>query len=204
MTTGPASRQAIRHVTEALIEIVKAGVADVSNVDVVAAPPEVVSQTTEGPLIALYLYRVVESADLRNRGPEYETVTTGTGDEEVLIRRDPLAVNLHYLLIPFAKNESYLETYELLGRAMLALHENAIFCPGALGVTSDPDEIALEYRVTPEPLTTTELAQIWEAVHQPYRLSVSYVVRTVQIKSGDTERTRRVSTRRVESSQKRG
>jgi hypothetical protein len=195
----------IRHVTEALLEILRRSVADITpTVDVRAAPLEVVSRLGVGQLVDLYLYRVVESPELKNQGPRYESVTTTTGAQQILVRRDPLSVNLHFLLIPYAlQDESYLETYELLGRAMKALHDNGIFSPGALGIATDPSELALDYRITLESLTVTELGQIWEAVHEPYRLSVSYVVRTVQILSGDTETTRRVSTRRLESGESR-
>lgn len=191
----------IRHVTSALIEVLRAALPGVTNIE--AAPPEVVSQSS-AQILGLYLYRVVESAELKNQGPTFEPGAVpppGTAPSS-LVRTDPLCLNLHYLLMPFSPDESYLDTYDLLGRAMLALHENAILSPGALGVAVDPSEAELEFRVTMEPLTTTELAAIWEAVHEPYRLSVSYVVRTVQIRAGDTSDARRVTTRRIEASQR--
>ncbi|MBX3251950.1 MAG: DUF4255 domain-containing protein, partial [Myxococcales bacterium] len=182
----------IRHVTSALIEVLRAALPGVTNIE--AAPPEVVSQSS-AQILGLYLYRVVESAELKNQGPTFEPVAAlPPGAPATLVRTDPLCLNLHYLLMPFSPDESYLDTYDLLGRAMLALHENAILIPGALGVAVDPSEVELEFRVTMEPLTTTELAAIWEAVHEPYRLSVSYVVRTVQIRAGDTTDARRVTT----------
>jgi hypothetical protein len=33
------------------------------------------------------------------------------------------------------------------------------------------------------PLSTSDLLRLWEAVHRPYRLSVAYVVRSVQLDS---------------------
>jgi hypothetical protein len=181
--------------------VLKAALPGVTNIQ--AVPPEVVSQSG-AQILGLYLYRVVESAELKNQGPTFEPSPVppppGTAPA-TLVRTDPLCLNLHYLLMPFSPDESYLDTYDLLGRAMLGLHENAILIPGALGVAVDPSEIDLQFRVTMEPLTTTELASIWEAVHQPYRLSVSYVVRTVQIKSSDTTDARRMTTRRLEASQ---
>ena len=207
MATGPATPLMVRYVTEALIKTVRDGVDPTGalGISVVAAPPEVVSRTTSGQIVSLYLYRVVESPELKNQGPHYESVPGD--DQAVQVRLDPLSLNLHYLLIPFAFQEgSYLETYELLGQAMLALHEGAIFSPGALGILPAglPEaQQAYEYRVTLEPLTISELGQIWEAVHEPYRLSASYCVRTVQIQDMEARTARRVSTRRFGFEEKR-
>jgi hypothetical protein len=208
--TGPATPQMVRYVTEALLGLVEKAVDPdgTIGVSVVAAPPDVVSKTVSGQIVSLYLYRVVESPELKNQGPHYEI--DPDDDQRVRVRMDPLSLNLHYLLIPFSfQMDSYMETYDLLSKAMLALHDSAIFAPGALGVVpppepGEPPEEALEYRVTPEPLTVSELGQIWEAVHEPYRLSVSYVVRTVQIRSRDVGGPGgRVTTRRFGVEQKR-
>ena len=44
-------------------------------------------------------------------------------------------------------------------------------------------EANLEFRLYINPLSTSDLLRLWEAVHRPYRLSVAYVVRTVRIDS---------------------
>jgi hypothetical protein len=54
----------------------------------------------------------------------------------------------------------------------------------------------LKLQLTLNPLPPSELIRLWEAVQQPYRLSVAYVVRTVQIDSELTTDTRLVSERR--------
>jgi hypothetical protein len=43
-----------------------------------------------------------------------------------------------------------------------------------------------------------ELAEVWEALQQPYRLSVCYEVRVPRINSTRIERTGRVSERRAD------
>jgi hypothetical protein len=188
----------IRHVTQALIKLIDERV----SVPVKALPPDRV--TAEGQVVGVYLYRVVESPELKNQGPIYEPGPSVPASEaqQILVRTDPLALNLHYLVIPFSEvSGSFLDTYNLLGETMLALHENGTFTPGVLDVGVDSTEIDFQYRVTMEPLTISELAAIWEAVNEPYRLSVSYVVRTIQIKSGDTQTTRRVTVRNAEVGQ---
>ncbi|MEM9193863.1 MAG: hypothetical protein AAGF12_32105 [Myxococcota bacterium] len=54
--SGPATPHIIRHVTQALLRIVHSGMpSDVRPEDVVAAPPEMVSRTSSGQIMALYL-----------------------------------------------------------------------------------------------------------------------------------------------------
>jgi hypothetical protein len=191
----------IRHVTSALLKILENALTGVlAPGEIQAAPPETIPRLESGQqMLVLYLYRVEESPELKNQGPDFETVPDpGGGAPLVRVRRDPLTLNLHYLLIPFAGEPSFLETYEILGLAMAAFHDHGIFSPGELGVTElTEQEARLSFRLTQEPLTTDQLSNIWEAVHEPYRLSVSYCVRTVQIQSELAITGRRVTTRRV-------
>ena len=196
-----ATPRIIRHVTAALLKILEdalAGILDPGEIQ--AAPPEKIPQLESGQqMLVLYLYRVAESPELKNQGPDYELLAgSGGGAPAVRVRRDPLALNLHYLLIPFSGEGAFLETYEMLGFAMKAFHDHGVFSPGQLGVPGlVPPEEQLELRLTQEPLTTDQLSNIWEAVHAPYRLSVSYCVRTVQIGSDLEVTGRRVTTRRI-------
>lgn len=195
-----ASPSIIRHVTSALLEILQQALGGIlAPGEIQAAPPETIPALQSGQqMLVLYLYRVVESPELKNQGPDYEVLPAGDGAPSVRVRRDPLALNLHYLLIPFSGEGAFLETYEMLGHAMKAFHDHAIFSPGQLGVSGLTEaERPLEFRLTQEPLTTDQLSNIWEAVHAPYRLSVSYCVRTVQIVSDLAVTGRRVTTRRL-------
>lgn len=201
-----ATPRMIRHVTAALLKILEdalTGILDPSEIQ--AAPPETVPRLdASGQLLVLYLYRVDESPELKNQGPDYEVLPTPPGSAPaVRVRQDPLTLNLRYLLIPFSGEDAFLETYEILGVAMKALHDHAIFSPGQLGIAGlAPSEQPLEFRLTQEPLTTNELSNIWEAVHEPYRLSVSYCVRTLQIRSDLSIEGRRVTTRRLLAEEK--
>jgi hypothetical protein len=64
------------------------------------------------------------------------------------------------------------------------------------------DEAQLEFRITQNPLPTSDLLRLWEAVHRPYRLSVAYVVRTVLIDSTLSTGGQLVTTRRLSASQR--
>jgi hypothetical protein len=175
----------IRFVTEALLQILQkdlAGILPSSNI--VAAPPETVDRVT-GQTLILYLYQVLESPFLKNIGAH--TVLQPPNPpaaRTAIVERDPLAIDLYYLLIPFSTDNSFLDTYDILGAAMNSFHDHGTFSPAAVGVTGlSPQEASLEFHLSMNPLSTSDLLRLWEAVHRPYRLSVAYVVRTVQIDS---------------------
>jgi len=199
-----ASPRIIRFVTEALLEILRDALSGIlTPTDIDAAPPETIPKLPAGEQkVILYLYRVAESPTLKNQGPDYEVVSGGPGAPQVRIRRDPLTLNLHYLLVPYSGEDSFLETYDILGLCMSAFHDAGIFSPGEQGVSGLSEREAKQsFHLTKEPLTIDQLANIWEAVHEPYRLSVSYCVRTVQIESTLAFETQRVTERRFEVEQ---
>jgi hypothetical protein len=194
----------IRHVTEALLKILQNDLASIGMPagSIVAAPPETVEQVT-GQTLILYLYQVLESPFLKNVGTQ--AVLGGPSGpgmaQSVTLQRDPMALDLYYLLIPFSTANNFLDTYNILGKAMQSFHDNGTFSPAALGVPVDPEEVNLEYRLSLNPLSTSDLLRLWEAVHRPYRLSVAYVVRTVQIDSSLSDATQVSGQRRINAGQ---
>jgi hypothetical protein len=183
-----ATSTIIRSVTEALLTILQndlVGILPAANI--VASPPETVDAAGTSQTLILYLYQVLESPFLKNSGTRTVLQTpTGTPPpaQVAQVQRDPMALDLYYLLIPFSTTNAYLDTYDILGAAMQSFHDNGVFSPGALGVANIAEEdVPYEYRLSMNPLSTSDLLRLWEAVHRPYRLSVAYVVRTVQIDS---------------------
>jgi hypothetical protein len=193
-----ATSTIIRSVTEALVEILRgdlAGLLDSANIK--AAPPETVGDARAQMLI-LYLYQVLESPFLKNTGSQAVVQDRSTPPQTVKVKRDPLALDLHYLLIPTSPEDRFLDTYDILGAAMKAFHDHGTFSPGAFGVEDlAEEEKKLEFRLTLNPLSTSDLIRLWEAVHRPYRLSVAYVVRTVLIDSALETDERLVTERRL-------
>ena len=130
---------------------------------------EVIQQNK--PKVNLFLYRVVENAFGKN--PERQA--TGADGLEY----PPLWLNLLFLLTPFAEDK--LDELRVFGEAMRVLHDNSIVAQSALqGSLENTGE---ELHVTLCPFTLEQLAQIWNALDKPYRLSVCYEVRTVFIDS---------------------
>lgn len=195
-----ATTKIVRQVTQGLMKILQDNVPSVGPSGVYAALPNEVGTLTP-PFVILYLYQVLESAQLKNSGPRTR-ITSGTTVE---VTPDPLAIDLYYLLIPGAASGSttFLTTYDILAESMRAFHDNAIFSPGQLGIGDLTEEEARsEYHLTLNPLSTSELFELWEAVTEPYRLSVAYVVRTVRIDSDGTTEEQLVSDRRFRMEQK--
>jgi Pvc16 N-terminal domain len=195
----------IRFVTEALLQILQTDLAAIlPQANIVAAPPETVAKVT-GQTLIVYLYQVLESPFLKNSG-QTNTLSTPNppSPQGVTIQQDPLALDLYYLLIPFSTENNYLDTYDILGAAMNSFHDHGTFSPGSLGVTGlAPEETNLEFHLTLNPLSTSDLLRLWEAVNEPYRLSVAYVVRTVKIDSTIQATGQLVSKRQLTVAQKR-
>ena len=200
-----ASTFILRKVTEALLGILRNDLASITASPVTtirAGRPESASGELEAETLLLYLYQVVESPFLKNVGPKAEPVNGG-----IRIRKDPLALELYYLIIPGARDDGFLETYDILGAAMRSLHDHGIFTlgdwvpPDSLLPPLTEDEARLQIHVDFNRLETADLIRIWEAVHSPYRLSVSYVVRTLQIESQLTSGGGRVTSRNFDFEQ---
>jgi hypothetical protein len=195
----------IRHVTEALLAILRKDLATpptaiIDPANIKAVPPESIEGVGTQTLI-VYLYQVIESPFLKNVGPRTKTVPPSPIP---VVQKDPLALELYYLLIPGAgvMDDAYLDTYDILGAAMRSFHDHGTFVLGDWAPAPFEDEKSLQFRIDFNRLETADLIRIWEAVHEPYRLSVSYVVRTVQIDSALEADARLVSRRQFQFDQR--
>lgn len=131
----------------------------------------------------LYLYQVLENPFSKNQ--EWSNDTEGGRVYP------PLAVDLYYLLTPYASDA--VSSHQVLCHAMLTLHENAIL----RGPQLKPDlRLAVDQlAVVLCPLKLEELTRIWNALQKAYRLSVAYQVRIVLLESQRTETPQRVVTK---------
>lgn len=119
--------------------------------------------------LSLWLYRVTENAFLKN-----QPATRANGANST--RPAPLALNLDYLVTPFAPSGEL--DLLLLGKTMQVLYDNATTL-----LRNQANGIAEELRIVLDRLTLEELTRIWEALQEPYRLSVAYQVRVTEIDS---------------------
>ena len=133
------------------------------------------------PKINLFLFRVMENPFAKNDG------WAALGADA--LKAPPLALNLFYILTPYAENK--LDEQRIFGEAMRVLHDNTILTGAALkgGLENTGEELKIDLA----PFTMENLSQIWSALNQPYRLSVCYQVRMALIDSAVERQTRRVS-----------
>ena len=119
--------------------------------------------------LSLWLYQVTENEHVKNQ-PMQRAAAPATE------QFPPLALNLFYLVTPFAPTGE--ADHLLLGKTMQALYDNAVV------LLRDPvGRIAEELRVILCRLSLEELTRIWEALREPYRLSVCYQIRVTRIES---------------------
>jgi hypothetical protein len=119
--------------------------------------------------LSLWLYRITENEFMKNLPAPAEANRRQQ-------RPSPLALDLSYLVTPFTSSGE--NDQVLLGKTMQVLHDNSsVYVRDQLNVVVD------EVRVVFCRLPLEEVTRIWEALQEPYRLSVCYLVRVIRIDS---------------------
>ncbi len=149
------------------------------------APPTI-------PQLTIFLFDIAEDPSARNRPRIRET-----DPPDLKIRKPPVALVLRYLLTAWGSNAKTAQL--ILGRTIQALYDKAILSgpdlAGPDGVLAGTDEVL---KVTMSPLSLEERSRVWHAVQKPYRLSVSYEVRVVNLESEDVTLARPVTRRTLD------
>jgi hypothetical protein len=174
----------IRSVSEALRRILWEAIsADPVTMPIVAAEQAIVlSNPTQTAMdsanrLSLWLYQVVEDEFVKNQ-PMLRGADPDPNDPRGrhLDEFPPMALDLMYLLTPFAPSGE--SDHLLLGKSIQSLYDSA--CT----VMTDPSaEVAEELRITFHRHTLEELTRIWDALKEPYRLSVCYQVKVTRVDS---------------------
>lgn len=139
--------------------------------------------------LSLWLYQITENEHLKNQprtraAQQPPPPPPGRNGREAM-QLSPLALNLSFLITPFAQTPE--ADHILLGKAMQVFYDNAII------VLSDlANNISEELRLIFCRLSLEELTRIWEALREPYRLSVCYLIRVTRIDSQRVPETARV------------
>jgi hypothetical protein len=156
------------------------------------SPDLVPTGASENPQLNLFMYYASFNTAYRNEGlPSRDSRGTR-------VTNPPLALNLHYLVSAYGKNEFDPEI--LLAWAMQMFHENPILPrqtmqdlltamgsdPGAtpeakaVAKTTLADQVEL-IKIAPEALSNEEIAKLWMAFNTHYRPTTSYQVSVVLI-----------------------
>ncbi len=189
-----ASQSAIAVVTEGLRRrLTEAICTDFPAVQVVARRPEVNDGQSQSQ-VSIYLYRVSEGPQLRNR-PQKDS---DDGPAATL--------DLHYLL-SFTGDEDDLVPQRMLDLAVTSLHTSPVLRSAEVEVAGVErfradsglkDEVA-QVRLTMSSLSLEELSKIWSVLVQgPLQLSVGYKAGVVLIDSEPTTRASPVQARDVD------
>lgn len=142
--------------------------------------------------LSLFLYRVSENADMKNRP------LLRVGD--TTLRYPPLGLNFYYLVTPVTRTAE--KDHKLLSKAMQIFYDNAILkgaqLEGSLRANAE------ELRVILNPMTLEDLNRLWSAFMRPMRLSVCYEVKVVYIDSERETASADVLRKRLEFEQTNG
>lgn len=125
--------------------------------------------------VSLWLYKVDEDQYTRNQARR--PVASGDGIQGV-----PMTLDLSFLVTPLLRAENAEESLNLIGKIMQVFHEHA-----SIPVSDRQAGIHENIRISFRRSTLEELTRVWEALREPYRLSVSYLVRVIHI-AGRSER----------------
>jgi hypothetical protein len=147
-----------------------------------AAPPVAQISDLQGNIatnparMTLFLFETVEDASAKNRPKVRVTPQPAAG---VAYRKPPMALLLRYMLTPWSGDR--LTDQKLVGRTLQVLYDDAILSGTQLqGGLAGTDQAL---KVTLSPLTIEERARVWYAIEKPYRLSLTYEVRVVNLDS---------------------
>ena len=141
--------------------------------------------------LSLYLYRLIENAEVKNRPLESRDTNH--------LRYPPLSLNLLYLVTPLTNSTE--NDHKLLGKTAQIFYDNAIITGSALhGVLNDTID---EIRIVLNPISMEDITKLWSAFMRSYRLSVAYEVKVIYIDSEREVGAERVRRKRIEYSEKR-
>jgi len=143
------------------------------------------------PPLSIFLFEIMEDASARN-----EPRVRQTQKNAVVMQKPPLALQLNYLFTPWTGN--FQTDQQLLGRVLQLFYEQAILTGPVLQGQLAGTTTAL--KVTLHTLTLEERTRIWLALTRPYRTSLSYCVRVVNIDVTQSETTSSVMNGRLVSS----
>ena len=127
---------------------------------------------TPVPKLTVFLYDICEDPASRNRPP-----VRSLPPDAPSVRKPPMALLLRYLLTPWGGSQ--VTQQEMLGRTLQSLYEDAILDGAQLsgGLAGSTD--ALRFTLTP--LSLEQKSWVWYAIQKPYRLSLNYEVRVVNL-----------------------
>lgn len=185
---------AIEAVTSALQKLIEDGAKlldnggqdpELTDLEVTVQPPDRARNNRTNNQINLFLYQTIVNAALRNMDMPRQ-VRSGESSFP------PLALNLHYLITAYGRNNEDTMSHRLLGRAMRILHDYSVLIASDLlspteirdlfsesGLDLQPERV----RLTPIPISIDEMSKLWTIFQTQYRISAAYQAAVLLIES---------------------
>jgi hypothetical protein len=162
-------------------------------VSVTFAPPDVTIAGVNGPRVNLYLYQVLEQAQLKNQSIPGQEHPAAFG-------HPPLSLSMRFLVSSYARSEDQQDSdiiaQSILGDAMLVLHDfggriyDMLLLTNRAGAIGDPVlDTALQseferVKLVLHPTPFDEVSKLWSAIPEAnLRRSVVYEASVVQIEA---------------------
>jgi hypothetical protein len=127
---------------------------------------------TTPPRVTLFLYELVEDPSARNR-PR----TRAEVPPDISLHKPRIALLLRYLLTPWSTDA--ITDQKLLERTLQTFYDQPIISGSLL--QDDLSGTSEALRLTLLPLDLEDKTRIWNSIDKPYRLSVVYEVRVVEL-----------------------
>jgi hypothetical protein len=154
-------------------------------------PTAVLSDLEDRPsraTLTVFLYEIAEDPTSRNRPP-----VRSLPPDPPTSRKPPMALLLRYLITPWGGNQE--TQHQMIGRALQVFYDDAIWSGEELTGSMAGTTEALQFTLTP--LTLDQKSWIWYAIQKPYKLSLNYEVRVVNLDSLDVSELRLVRSRTI-------
>ena len=174
---------AIAAVTATLRNLLTQGVTtdpDLADATVTTQPPDKARDgNNNANQLNLFLYQTMLNAAWRNMDMPRQVKPGETG-------QPPLALDLHYLITAYGRNNDDVFSHHLLGRAMRILHDHPLLGEAEIKAAlpdNDLHEQVERVRITPQPLSLEEMSKLWTTFQTQYRISVAYEVGVILVDS---------------------
>jgi hypothetical protein len=138
--------------------------------------------------LTVFLYEIAEDPTSRNRPP-----VRSIPPDAPTSRKPPMALLLRYLITPWGGDQE--TQHRMIGRALQVFYDDAIWAGEDLSGSLAAGTDALHFTLTP--LTLDQKSWIWYAIQKPYRLSLNYEVRVVNLDSLDVADQQLVRSRKL-------
>ena len=134
--------------------------------------------STSPARVTIFLFETVEDPSAKNRAwVRTPPAAGGPPAPSMLLKKPPMALLLRFMMTPWSGDR--LTDHKLLARTLQVLYDDAILSGLQLqGGLRGSDEAL---KITLAPISLEERARVWYAIQKPYRLSITYEVRVVNL-----------------------